>query len=474
MTSPSPRELLEVAAAGAAKRAETAVGIERWCPHRPTVKQQLFINAPEREVLYGGAASGGKSDALLMDHLQHAEVPGYAGLILRRTFADLDRPNAIMNRAGAWLRPTNAKWSAERKTWTFPSGATITFGHCEHEQDKYAYQGPEFTKVSFDELTQFTLTMYTYLQSRLRRVHAVSVPVTSRAGSNPGGVGHDWVYSRFVDPLTRDRAVFIAARAADNPHVNLAEYRESLALLDTTTRAQLEEGVWVRDSGGQLHRFDPKINVVDDLPALPYGAEWQYGLCIDLGASELVPTTAFSVVAWHQHSPIVYVVMSFKTTMMNSSDIGDEFRKLATVFSFEHVVVDQGGLGKLIISELNERWGIPAEGIEKSNKLGFRKLLNGALERGHVKIVKVGNEDLIAELLALQWNAAGTDAQAGQADHLSDSLLYNWRRAYAYSPTGSLEAPPANDSEAMERWAKDARARDERRRDKKTGTWWRR
>ena len=470
----SPQDLLEAAAYAASRRAEVAQGVEKWCPHRPTAKQQLFINAKEREVLYGGAASGGKSDALLMDHLQHADVPGYAGLILRRTFADLDRPNAIMNRAHTWLRTTGARWSAERKTWTFPSGATVTFGHCEHEQDKYSYQGPEFTKVSFDELTQFTLTMYTYLQSRLRRVHSIKVPVTSRAGSNPGGVGHDWVFARFVDPKTRGTAAFIPARAADNPHVNLDEYKESLALLDHTTRAQLEDGVWIRDSGGQLHRFDQKRDVVFELPALPYGAEWVYGLCIDLGASELTPTTAFCVICWHAASPIVYVLMSFRTTMMNASDIAEEILRLGGEFVFDHIVVDQGGLGGLIINEINERWHIPAEGVQKSNKLGYRKLMNGAFERGHLKVVGPNNEDLIAELLGLQWNADGTDAQKGQMDHLSDSLLYNWRRAYAYLPSAVQTAPAASEAEALERWAADARKKAENRKVSNGGRWWKR
>lgn len=470
----SAQELLEQAKLAAEKRAELATGVEKWCPHRPTVKQALFIGSKEREVLYGGAASGGKSDALLMDHLQHADVPGYAGLILRRTFADLDRPNAIMNRAHTWLRTSGARWSAERKTWTFPSSATLTFGHCEHEHDKYSYQGPEFTKVSFDELTQFTLTMYTYLQSRLRRVHSIKVPVTSRAGSNPGGVGHDWVFARFVDPKTRGNAAFIPARAADNPHVNLVEYKESLALLDATTRAQLEDGVWVRDSGGQLHKFDPKRDVIQDLPALPYGTEWKHGLCIDLGASELTPTTAFSIICWHDASPIVYVLMSYRTTMRNAADMAEDVQRMGSEFVFEHIVIDHQGLGKLVVNEINERYHIPAEGVQSNNKLGYRKLMNSAFEREQLKIVGPANEDLIAELLSLQWNADGTDAQKGQPDHLSDSLLYNWRRAYAYLPGATQTAPPASEAEAMERWAAAARQKAEKRTATNGGRWWRR
>jgi hypothetical protein len=132
----------------------------------PGAKQIEFLSLGELEAYFGGAAGGGKSDALLMAALQYVDQPNYAALLLRRTYKDLSLPGALMERAGNWLRGTAAHWSAETKTWRFPSGATVTFGHLDNEGDKYNYQSSEFQFVGFDEVTQFTKTQYEYLFSR--------------------------------------------------------------------------------------------------------------------------------------------------------------------------------------------------------------------------------------------------------------------------------------------------------------------
>jgi hypothetical protein len=135
----------------------------RYIPHRPTFKQMAFLILPQIEALYGGQPAGGKSDALLMGALQYADVPGYAALLLRRTYADLSLPGALMDRAHSWLGGTDARWHEQSKTWTFPSGATLNFGYLETENDKYRYRGPEFQFIGFDELTNFTETQYLFL-----------------------------------------------------------------------------------------------------------------------------------------------------------------------------------------------------------------------------------------------------------------------------------------------------------------------
>src|SRR5215472_1701781 len=120
-------------------------------PAKDHPQQAAFVMAPHREVLYGGAAGGGKSSALLMAALMYVDEPGYSALIVRRTYADLALPGALMDRAAAWLGDTNARWDALKKTWRFPSGATLTFGNMENEADKYRYQGTDFQYIAFDE-----------------------------------------------------------------------------------------------------------------------------------------------------------------------------------------------------------------------------------------------------------------------------------------------------------------------------------
>ncbi len=190
-----------------------------------------------------------------MAALQYVEVPEYSGILFRRTYTDLSLPGALMDRAQDWLAGTVARWSDKEKTWHFPSGATISFGYLETENDKYRYQSAEFQFVGFDELTQFAETQYRYLFSRLRRLVDSRIPIRMRGASNPGGVGHDWVKRRFlIEGPVKDRP-FIPARVEDNPHVDSKAYLQTLENLDPLTRQYLREGNWfARPPGKKFKR----------------------------------------------------------------------------------------------------------------------------------------------------------------------------------------------------------------------------
>jgi hypothetical protein len=222
----------------------------RWSPHRPTAKQLAFLSLECREALYGGAAGGGKSDALLMAALEYADVPDYAALLLRRTFADLALPGALMDRAHQWLAGSGATWDGQQHRWTFPSGATLSFGYLDASNDHYRYQSSEFQFVGFDELTQFQEHQYRYLFSRLRRLAGSDVPLRMRAGSNPGGVGHQWVFGRFIAGGNTPDRVFLPATLDENPHLDREAYDAALSELDDVERERLRRGNWhVRRKG---------------------------------------------------------------------------------------------------------------------------------------------------------------------------------------------------------------------------------
>lgn len=229
----------------------------RWIPQVPTTKQAAFLLLPQREAFFGGAGGPGKSSALLMGALQYVHVPSYSALILRRRYTDLSLSGALMDRARAWLQGTDARWNQQEHTWRFPAGASLAFGYLEHEDDKYRYRSAEFQYIALDELCDFSETQYTYLFSRLRRLAGSPVPLRMRSASNPGGVGHSWVKERFVDPAKRGERhrPFIPARIADNPFLDVAAYRLSLAEMSPLDRQRIEAGDWdAMESGTLLQR----------------------------------------------------------------------------------------------------------------------------------------------------------------------------------------------------------------------------
>ena len=420
------------------RRALSADRLSPYSPHLPTETQRRFIDLADREALYGGAAGGGKSDALLMAALQYVHVPGYSAMLMRRSHRDLALPEALMDRAHSWLAGTDATWRAGDSEWRFPSGAKLTFGYCQDKDDEIRYQGAAFQFIGIDEVTQWPEKQYRYMFSRLRRLVGHDVPVRMRAATNPGGVGHKWVYQRFVNPKTAI-APFIPAKLGDNPHLDQAEYREMLALLDSTTRDQLQHGLWVVDAAGRVYRYDDERNGVDALPNL---GEWRNVLGVDLGASESKPTTAFSHVVWHPHHPAAYIARSWAMAGMTPYSCAEEVRRFIDAVGPCAVVLDEGALGKGYGNEMRTRYQIPVRPAQKRDKLGYRKIMNGDLEQGRLFVVRKDNAPLIEEFESLVWDASGLDVHPSLDDHLSDASLYAWREAKSFTSTAAPEKKP--------------------------------
>ena len=229
----------------------------------PWPKQKSFLDCDDLEVLFGGAAGGGKSDSLLRAALQYAHVPGYSALILRTDLQRLKLAGGLIPRSHEWLVDTGAQWNGNEFMWRFPSGATLQFGYLSNSFDKFRYGSSEYQFIGFDELTEFTEEDYLFLFSRLRKKINIPVPYRIRAASNPGGKGHHWVLARFIteqaiadlkantlknryDVIGTDgkQRVFVPAKVYDNPAVNAQEYINNLMHLSPVERERLMNGDW--------------------------------------------------------------------------------------------------------------------------------------------------------------------------------------------------------------------------------------
>ena len=235
--------------------------------------QTDFLASSEREVLYGGAAGGGKSFALIVDPLRYCNNQNFNALILRRTNDEL---RELIHKSQEMYPKAypGAKWMEKKSQWTFPSGARIWMTYLEQDKDVLRYQGQAFTYIGIDELTQYsTPYAWDYLRSRLRTADS-SLPVYMRATTNPGGPGHAWVKKMFIDPAipgkpfwatdvtTGDTLVyperhskagqplfrrrFIPAKLLDNPYLyEQGDYEAMLLSLPEVQRKQLLEGSWI-------------------------------------------------------------------------------------------------------------------------------------------------------------------------------------------------------------------------------------
>jgi predicted phage terminase large subunit-like protein len=239
-----------------------------FCPEEPSINQKVFLRTNSLEALFGGAAGGGKSSALLMAALQYVDVPGYSAILFRRTYADLSLPGALMDRFVSWMSNyDDVTWNRNSFIATFPSGARISFGYLNNANDYLRYKGSEFQFIGMDEVTEIRESDYRYLFSRLRRPAngpVSQIPLRMRCASNPAP---NWVRQRFIVEGKTEKRIFVPSTLKDNPGIDADSYRQALQALDPVERRRLEEGDWWSTTLGSL--FDRTSFVVIDAHEIP-------------------------------------------------------------------------------------------------------------------------------------------------------------------------------------------------------------
>jgi len=233
--------------------------------------QTDFLAADEKDVLYGGAAGGGKSYAMLVDPLRYAHKKAHRALILRRSMPELremiDKSRELYPQAFP-----GAKFREVEKLWNFPSGAKIEFGFLERDADVYRYQGQAYSWIGFDEITHLpTEFSWNYLASRLRTTDP-EIKTYLRCTANPGGSGAHWVKKRYIEPSESNKSFlgedgltrkFIPAKLQDNPYLAKdGVYEQMLKSLPPIQRRQLLEGNWEVAEGAAFVEFDPTKHIV--------------------------------------------------------------------------------------------------------------------------------------------------------------------------------------------------------------------
>ena len=306
--------------------------------------QTQYLASSEREVLYGGAAGGGKSYATLADPLRSLNHKDFSGLLVRHTTEELRE----LIQKSQELYPKaipGIKWSERKSQWVTPRGGRIWMSYLDKDQDVMRYQGQAFNYIAFDELTQWSTPFaWDYMRSRLRSA-APELGLYMRATTNPGSIGHQWVKKMFIDPSEHNKAFwatnietgdrleypkghtksgqplfkrrFIPASLFDNPYLSdSGDYETMLLSLPEHQRKQLLEGNWDVNEGAAFPEFNRKIHVVEPFD-VPSG--WTKFRACDYGYG------SWTGVVWFAVSPseqlIVYREMY--VTKVTATDLAD-------------------------------------------------------------------------------------------------------------------------------------------------------
>ncbi len=284
-------------------------------------KQGAAFLSTATEILYGGAAGGGKSHLMRVAAIAWCfAIPGLQVYLFRRTSPDLIKnhmtgPSGLPAMLADWVKSGLVKFNEQKGTATFKHAggapdSVIHLSHCQYPKDIYNFQGAEIHVLMIDELTHWSESMYTYLRGRVR-MGGLQVPdrfvgkfPRVLTGANPGGIGHNWVKASFVDgsPSMEVRRMskddggmlrqYIPALLSDNPTQEQEEYKDRLSGLGSVelVRAMLE-GDWNIVAGGMFD--DVWHQPTHAIKPFKVPASWRVDRSFDWGSSK-----PFSVGWW--------------------------------------------------------------------------------------------------------------------------------------------------------------------------------
>ena len=317
--------------------------------------QARAFMSPATEMLYGGAAGGGKSHLIRAAFIAWAEmIPGLQLGLFRRMYPDLkanhlEGPTSFPELLSGAVNEGRCRIVQGEITWS--NGSRISLNHCQHDKDRFRYQGAEFHVLGFDELTHFSKDIYTYLRGRLRMTGLNLPPHLRRlfpriiAGSNPGGLGHAWVKEMFVDhgPERIHRTSkkeggmlrqFIPAKLSDNAILTASdpEYGDRLEGLGDPVLVQaLKDGNWDVAAGAMYG--DVWRKGTHTCEPFPIPVDWDIWMGADDGYS--APAAVYWLTQDPKHKTI-YVIAELYESKMLPGAMAEKIKRISAQIMRRH------------------------------------------------------------------------------------------------------------------------------------------
>lgn len=440
------------------REAEAANGKVRMVLDSLFPEQLAFVLDKSKERAALCTRRAGKSHAIMAFLVEGAlTTPG--GL---SAYICISRPNAEMyfwpelklfgEKFGLNFNTNEAKLIA-----TLPNGHRIKVGGCPDRSHVDSWRGAAYRRVAVDEAASFGAYIRYLINDALfpgLLDHSGELVLTGTPGIIPAGFFYD--VTTGGGPLQSAWPTH-SWSVLDNPHVPAAQ--EDIARLmkrngwdETNPTYQREyQGKWVRDDSSQIYRMKGGC-VVTEAPEVSF----RFILGIDIGASLHEPTTAFTIVAFSPSLNACYVMESHGYAAMTAETIAQKIKFFDSVYRFDRVVMDAGGLGGGYIKEINDRHRLNVRAALKVNKKSYIEIFNSDIASGKVRFVADGTEELREQYEGLAWadTVEGDRKEGRQPNHLADATLYAWRESRHFDADAGAEKKVPREQVEIQKFTK--------------------